>query len=150
MKFIQLLLLVTVTTSISFAQSLPGSQVPESVKQSFANQFPGHRPSEWARVGNHYETSFRGRKSEIRAAFDGEGNFVKSTEKFSLEYLPEEVKSGLNKNFFGYKPSQVTRSTLAGERPTYHVTVEYGKKYIQAVLDDQGNVLKQEMPALKR
>lgn len=80
------------------------AQVPESVKISFEEKYPGEKHSKWKtdRNGN-FETHFKKDGKEYRADFSPSGAWIETERSIKKKELPELVRQKLKSEYHDYE-----------------------------------------------
>lgn len=89
--------LMAVCTAPVFAQT--SNNVPASVSAAFASKYPNARIKKWFFDHNTYTAKAIGARGKFLAAFDGNGNWEKTTSIIHWSWnLPIEVRSGIRQS----------------------------------------------------
>jgi hypothetical protein len=151
MKAIIITTAIALCTGLS-AQKLKEAEVPASVKEAFAKQFPSVKDTDWEKEGQNYEAEFEMKsvkmeagksvKSSVEksAVFDASGQLLQVEEEIPVSQLPASVRDYVTKNLNGKKIAEAAKITDAKGTVTYEAEVAK-QDYI---FDSNGNFLAKE------
>jgi hypothetical protein len=115
-RFFSLLLLLFLLSSVSFAQI---REIPESVKETFATQYPDADSVEYKDNIMDVHVYFTQDGEKMRAQYTNKGRWKETEKSWSFEQLPEDVKDGFSKSKYAdwevsdtkivYRPGGVER-----------------------------------------
>lgn len=92
-----------------------------------------------------YEVSFFIPEGRILAAYDKDGNIIRTVEKFQDIALPNEVSTAVAKRFPGWTISKdvylVHYNDKSGATKKYKLTLENGDKRMKVKTDEKGNFI---------
>ena len=92
-----------------------------------------------------YEVSFYIPEGRILAAYDKDGNIIRTVEKFKDIALPKEVAKAVAKRFPGWTISKdvylVNYSDKSGATKKYKLTLENGDQRMKVKTDEKGNFI---------
>jgi hypothetical protein len=94
---------------------------------------------------NTYEVSFYIPDGKIAALYDGEGNILKTIERFENVQLPEDIKMAVKKRFPEWNivkdVYEVKYSNKKGAKMVYKLKLKNGDKTLRVKMDQVGNYL---------
>lgn len=115
-KIISILFVLFLFTSVSFAQI---REVPESVKETFATQYPDADSVEYTDNLVNVQVRFTMNGEKMKASYTNKGRWRETEKDWSFEQLSEEVKDGFSKSKYAewevsetkiiYRPGGVER-----------------------------------------
>lgn len=131
-----------ITTSTSFAQDIPQSEVPEAVMRSFNEKFPKASDVEWERKGELYEVDFdMGFFTDHEAWFDASGNITRHKEEISKSDLPKAVADAITSQYGEYRIDDVDKITENG-KVSYKVELENGSYDRKVYFSEDGTFIR--------
>jgi len=140
MKRILMNLFVAGTISIfACKQKFDASNVPESVKASFAKQFPG-ATAKWSKDEGNYEAEFELNENKMSAVFDANGSMEESEMEIKVQDLPSNTAAYVNEHYKGKTIDEAEKITKADGTVNYEIEID-GK---EVIFDSAGNFLKEE------
>jgi len=120
-QIVSLALAVTVFAFSATAQRKK-PDVPESVKNTFAQTYPKASHVKWDQEINNYEADFRVDGKNGSIWYDTRGNCVKSEEQIDVHELPKEAREYIHKTYPSGVPDEA-RKVLKGKMTSYTVEV---------------------------
>lgn len=135
-KSLFLILLALTSCFVAFGQKKP----PQSVTNSFRQQFPGVTKVDWSREKNgEWEAEFRATDGkEISANFSPDGAWLETETEIAVSGLPAAVRDAALKIHPGKPIKEAARITSASGQTRYEV--EIGRKYL--LFDSEGKVVR--------
>lgn len=126
MRKLKLILIITIVTIPTYAQSINEKDVPQKVNTSFSKMFPDAIVKNWSREGTAFKASFLSSGNSGSVLFTGDGKWIEYSTSILPENLPPVAKQYLKKN---YKSSikRAEKITNAIKQIQYVVTID-GKK----------------------
>lgn len=149
-KYFMLFVVASGLTVASFAQSKEKNEreekhekkehviVPESVKNSFAKQFPGITPK-WEMEDGNYEAEFKHMGHEMSAVFEPKGSMTESEMAIRVSQLPAPVLEFVKTNHKGATIKEAAKITKTNGEVNYEAEVK-GK---DLMFDASGKFLKE-------
>ena len=139
MKNLIVLVLAFALISFSaFSQKTP----PEVVKIEFAKKYATAQSVKWDNEEqNEWEAEFTMDGKKMSAAFDNAGQWMETETAISVKDLPVAVVNGLDKDYPGYKKSDISifeNSKFKG----FELTLKKGEASIEVQIDNNGKVIK--------
>jgi outer membrane lipoprotein-sorting protein len=125
---------LTITLS-ACAQKMNEKDVPQTVKNSFNNDFPGKTNVKWETTGSDYEAKYKNSSEDIMAKYDKNGNAIEREEKVQFAVLPENAKTYCNNNLPGKTVAESYKVTDKNGNVLYDAVVEE----TEYVFDSDGN-----------
>jgi hypothetical protein len=137
-KLIILLLAAVFISGSAFSQKNP----PEIVKNEFAKKYAAAKSVKWDNEEKtEWEAEFIMDGKKMSAAYDISGKWIESETAVTEKELPVSVVNTLNKDFQGYKKSEVVifeNSEMKG----FEFGLKKGESKIEVVIDGNGKVIK--------
>ncbi len=137
-QIITIVIVVTVFTLSACGQHLDAAKVPDTVKKSFAKQFPG-ATTKWEKEGNSYEATFKNKGNKMSASFNANGTMIESELEINIAELPASIKDYIKSNYSGAKIKEAAIITLATGESQYEAEIK-GKDLI---FDISGKFIKE-------
>ncbi|MBT8296160.1 MAG: PepSY-like domain-containing protein [Gramella sp.] len=102
-------------------------KVPESVKKSFRQKYPGENDPDWEKDDHGYwESHFKIDGEKYRADFNADGSWVETENDIKKENLPEAIKRVIKEKYSDLEITEVEHVTHAKKGEFYDV--EFKKK----------------------
>lgn len=115
-KFIYLLVLVFTLSSTSFAADKSGKEVQseatQNAKVNFLRKFHNISDVSWTVSADFQKATFVKDGIKLAAFFDGEGNYIATTQYVDYKNLPAISKSRLNKIYAEYTVADVVKYNI--------------------------------------
>ncbi len=124
------------------AQHLAIEQVPASVTQAFAKQYPTSKVEVWEKEGNDYEAEFHLNKVESSAVFGANGSFKELEQEIKIAQLPKVAIIHCGKTYVGYKLTEAAKITDVDGIVTYEAEMTSKKKHFDVIFNDKGTFVK--------
>lgn len=149
-KYFMLLAVAAGLTTATFAQGKEKDEkdeknekhekvnVPASVKQAFAKQYPG-TTAKWDKEGDKYEAGFKNKGHEMSSLFEANGTMTESEMEIKVSELPASVMQYVKTHHKGATVKEAAKITKANGEVNYEAEVK-GKDLI---FDASGNFLKE-------
>ena len=139
MKKIMLMAVLAVFIAFSAsAQKLKESDVPATVKASFAKQFPGVT-AKWEKEDGKYEANFKQGSNIMSAMFESIGIFLESEVDIKIADLPATVLAYVKEHYKGKTIKEGAKITKANGTVNYEAEVD-GK---DVIFDANGKFIKE-------
>lgn len=134
-----LLLVCIVANGLSAsAQKLAASKVPDAVKSSFSNKYPGVTTATWEKEGVKYEAGFKKNNHTMSALFEANGTMTESEVAIKVSDLPPAVITYVKEQYKGKTIKEGAQITKADGTINFEAEVD-GK---DVIFDAKGNFLK--------
>jgi hypothetical protein len=137
-NLVTLVLAFTLISFSAFSQKTP----PETVKKEFAKKYITAQSVKWdSEEQNEWEAEFTMDGKKMSASFDNSGKWMESETSITEKDLPVPVVNSLNKDFQGYKKSDISifeDSQLKG----FELTLKKGEISIEVQIDNNGKIIK--------
>ena len=141
-----MVVMAILVTGFSQAQKLKESEVPKSVKDSFAKHFPNTKGVEWSKESKtEFEAEFKKSGKEQSANFDQAGTWLLTETEIKKADLPQAVQAAIAKEFAGYKIEEAEKAEIADKGMFYEVELEKGELNYEVQFSADGKVLKKEV-----
>ncbi|HMQ67831.1 MAG TPA: hypothetical protein PKA90_02805 [Ignavibacteria bacterium] len=140
MKKIILIIYLLLFGSITFAQDLNYSEVPEEVKASFVDIYPDIEKVVWEKEENNYEAFFNYNNIETSLILDSTGKVLLRKEEISANTLPVNIKEYSSQNLNSDKINKAIMLTNEFGVIIFKVEID-GTDYLFGV---EGNFISKE------
>ncbi|NND62703.1 MAG: nicotinate-nucleotide adenylyltransferase [Flavobacteriaceae bacterium] len=131
-----------------YLSSVDNSEAPVSVKtlEREAAVFNAKEHSDlYVDNFNTYNVSFYIPDGKIVALYDGDGNIIKTIERFKNVQLPEDVQNSIRKRFPQWEVVkdvyEVKYTETKGAKKLYKVKLKNGNETIRVKIDEYGNYM---------
>ena len=136
-KLITFTACITAITFAAFAQKKDDGKVPQTVKTSFAKQYPGVA-TKWEKENGKYEASFKKDGNTMSALFEKNGTMTESETDIKVSALPAAILAYVKANYKGKTIKEGAKITKADGTVMYEAEVD-GK---DVIFDNNGKFLK--------
>jgi hypothetical protein len=137
-NLITLVLAFALISFSAFSQKTP----PEVVKKEFAKKYANAQSVKWdSEEQNEWEAEFTIDGKKMSAAYDNAGKWMESETAINEKDLPAAVISSLNKDYQGYKKSDISifeDTKFKG----FELTLKKGEASIEVQIDNNGKIVK--------
>lgn len=142
-KIIVLLSACLLLSLAGFAQKekVPPEEVPGPVNQAFANKFPGATDIHYQMENKDYEINFKFNGAETSANFDPTGKWLETETELKLPDLPKEVIASVNKNFTGFKLSEIGKVETPAKGVCFEMDLKKDKEGYEVQFNAKGDIL---------
>jgi len=131
-----------------FAQEVKSQDVPKPVIDAFSENFKGASVKSWEKEKNgNYEAEFKFNKKEISATFSDDGTLIETENEIAITALPQMVLGIIEKDFPGFKISEVSQITMPSGAQTFETEVKKGNEKFDLIFDSNGNFLMKKADA---
>lgn len=144
MKTFKIFMMLLFVTSITMAQDLSSSDIPEPVLKAFSKENSNASNVEWEKDRENYKVEFFTRLEEHEIWYSETGEVVKKVNEMDPEELPDAVTEAINLRYEGFNMDEV-EMIWENNQTTYKVELENGKEEWKLIVDAEGNIL-QELP----
>jgi hypothetical protein len=138
MKKLTFLTIAIVFSCSLQAQKLDASKVPDAVKKSFTNKYPGIENANWEKENGQFEASYKKDGQSYSAMFTPDGTFTESEIDIKVTDLPEAATAYLKDHYKGTEIKEASKITRASGEINYEAAIK-GK---DVIFDDKGKFLK--------
>lgn len=125
------------------AQDLKESDVPQSVKTSFAKSYASAKGVKWEKEEGNFEASFKQNKKETSIVLNDKGDILEVENEIAKSELPKAVSDAVAKDYAGSKIEESAKIVAKGVT-TYEVEIEKGEQSWELVYDAHGKLIKKE------
>lgn len=140
-----MMVIAILVTGFAQAQKLKESEIPKTVKDSFAQRFPNTKGAEWSKESeSEFEAEFKTAGKKQSANFEQTGKWLVTETEIKKAELPKAVQAALTKEFVGYKIEEMEKVETANEGMQYEVELEKGELKYEVLFSADGKVLKKE------
>jgi hypothetical protein len=138
MKKLTFLIITIIFSCLLQAQKLDASKVPDAVKKSFNNKYPGVENITWEKENGQYEASYKKDGQSRSAMFSPDGTFTESEIDIKVGDLPDAAAAYLRDHYKGMEIKEASKITRANGEINYEAAIK-GK---DVIFDDKGKFLK--------
>ncbi len=118
--FIWACLLFSISAS---AQKISAAKVPNVVTTAFTKLFPGINDAKWELEKGTYEANFSKAGLKSAATFNKAGNLIETEHDITIDKLPAEARSYVDRNLKGKKIKSASIIELASGVTNYEANV---------------------------
>ncbi len=104
------------------AQKLKEKQVPASVKNAFAKQYPG-TGVQWEKEAGNYEAGFKRDGKHYSVLYKPDGSMKEIETEIAIKSLPVEIVSYIKEHFKGMRIKEAAKITKADGTVSYEAEV---------------------------
>ena len=147
MKFIYLILIVLLITSIVTAQEkkISESEVPKVVVDSFRIKYPEVKTIRWVSEDNNYEVTFKLEGIKYEANYSSKGEWIETARTFKKLELPDSVKTTLQSGDYAkWKIISLQKVETPEYKLLYMVEVSKNKESKELYFTPEGVLVKEE------
>jgi hypothetical protein len=137
MKTTILMVVLSINSSITYAQKLKTEEVPPIVKEGFRKIFPNVKATSWEKENGKFEAAFNLNKVETSALLDVDGKLVETESAINISELPQPVIDYLSKKYKGVKIKEAAKIIEANGKIKYEAEIK-GKDIL---FDEKGNLI---------
>jgi hypothetical protein len=142
MKTVIIAAALMLITNAIMAQHVKSQDVPKPVIDAFNENFKGVSFKSWEKEKNgNYEAEFKRNKKETSATFNADGTIVETEQEISQSALPKMVLDIIEKDFPGYKISEVSQITMPSGAQTFETELKKSSEKFDLIFDANGNFL---------
>ncbi|GGX04844.1 PepSY-like domain-containing protein [Aquimarina muelleri] len=122
--------------------SVAQEKVPNAVKQSFQEKYPGENDPDWHKDKNgYYESNFKKKGKHFRADFDASGNWIETERSMKKKNLSEAIKEKIKQNFKDYKIVEIEEVDHYLKGRFYDVEFKIDGKKQDVEFDESGKII---------
>ena len=132
----KLITIVCLFAALGVAASTP-PEVNEKVLKAFEETFVKATDVVWHEMENAYEARFMQSDIITRAAYDKQGNLLRTTRYYGEDRLPIHIFTKLKKKYAGKSIFGITELATENE-VTYHITLQDEKNWYVVLSDPAG------------
>lgn len=140
MKTLNILIFFLLVTTISVAQNLNPSELPEAVQNAFMQDNAKGTDVEWKRDMENYKVEFDIGRMEHEIWFTPSGKVIKTEQEMTEADLPQTIRDVIKSKYKGYNVDDV-EMMWQNDTTTYEVELEKGKEEWELVFDSKGKIL---------
>ena len=140
-----MLLIIAVSGSVSWAQHISNSDVPNDVITTFQKQFPGATDVTWEMEGDEYEVSFMFDNQSNDVIYDESGNWQQIETKINTSELPEQVTSAITIEFADYEIVEASRVSSKEHGRCFKTELKNGSDSLDVLFSSTGETLSTDM-----
>ncbi|MBL4677399.1 MAG: PepSY-like domain-containing protein [Mucilaginibacter sp.] len=138
LKITAVALVALASSTASFAQTIPSTQVPQAVKATFEKNFPAVKKVKWEKEKGDFEAGFKQGKTEMSALFKADGSLSETEKEIETTELPGSAMAYLKDHYKGVKIKEAAKITKANGEVNYEAEVK-GK---DVLFDSKGSFIK--------
>ncbi len=124
MKKVALLFLAGIISSLSFAQQIKESEVPEAVKSAMKKNYSSVKVTTWEKEDGYFEAGFTVNKIKNSVLLDAKGNIKESEVEIAVSQLPKGVAEYVKKNHPNQKIIGAAKITDSKKVITYEAEIK--------------------------
>tara|TARA_R100000935_G_C2823514_1_gene161016 strand:- start:202 stop:645 length:444 start_codon:yes stop_codon:yes gene_type:complete len=118
------------------------SGVPDAVKTSFQNKYPGENDPDWQEDEHGYwESNFKIDGEKYRADFDADGSWVETENSIKNEELSEAIKKVIAEKYKDDKITEVERVESAKKGVFYDVEFSQKGRNLDVEFREDGTII---------
>lgn len=140
MKTLKIFMMFLFATTVSVAQDLKPSEVPEAVKTAFTKDNAKATDIEWERDFDNYKVEFDMGRMEHEIWYTPTGTIIKKEQDITEAELPQAIRDAIKSKYAGYRVDDV-EMTWQDNAVTYEVELEKGKDEWKLVFDSDGSII---------
>ncbi|MEO8759908.1 MAG: PepSY-like domain-containing protein [Bacteroidia bacterium] len=137
MKTTILMVVLSICSSITYAQKIKTEEVPAIVKDGFKKSFPNAKVTSWEKENGKYEAAFDVNKVETSALLDVDGKLVETESAIQISELPKAAIDYLSKTYNGVKIKEAAKIIESNGKIKYEAEIK-GKDIL---FDEKGNLI---------
>jgi len=124
MKKIALLFMASAISSLSFAQEIKESEVPEAVKTTMKKKYSSVKVTTWEKEDGYYEAGFTVDKIKNSVLLDEKGTIKESEKEIPVSDLPKGVAEYVKKHHPNEKIIGAAKITDSKDIITYEAEIK--------------------------
>ena len=118
------------------------STVPEAVKMTFQNKYPGETDPDWKKDEHGYwESHFKIDGEKYRADFNADGSWIETENSIKNHELPEAIKNVIAEKYKDHKITEVERVDSAKKGVFYDVEFKRKGKNKDVEFREDGTII---------
>ncbi|MEI7526131.1 MAG: PepSY-like domain-containing protein [Mariniphaga sp.] len=141
-KIVVLLSACLLISLLGYTQKIAPDKVPAPVRQAFAKKFPAATEVKYEMEQKDYEINFKDKGVEMSANFDATGKWLETETEIKQSDLPKEVSASVDKNFAGFKISEVAKTETPDKGLIYEMDLKKDKEGFEVQFSPKGDILK--------
>jgi len=114
--------------------------VPERVKSAFQKDFTTALNVSWEKNDNLYFANFNWNASDVKAAFNADGDLLSTSRKISIAQLPLKITLAIEKKYKGYRLEDNAMEIISDDETTYHFAVKNDAKELNLISNANGDI----------
>lgn len=128
-------------TNLATAQTVKEAEVPEAVKKTQQQNFPGVKVEKWEKENGNFESEFHIKKIETSAIYEANGTLIATETEIKPSELPKAVTDYVTKNMAGKKVKEAAKIIDATGGMSYEAEIDN----VDYIFDSNGTLLKKEV-----
>ncbi len=124
MKKVALLFMASAISSLSFAQEIKESEVPEAVKTTMKKKYSSVKVTTWEKEDGYYEAGFTVDKIKNSVLLDEKGTIKESEKEIPVSDLPKAVAEYVKKHHPNEKIIGAAKITDSKDIITYEAEIK--------------------------
>ena len=133
-----LMLMVSLTATVTFAQKISADKVPAAVKTAFSKEYP-NTTVKWEMENGKYEAGFKSKGQIMSALYTPEGTKTETEVDIKITELPATVTSYVKTHYKGKTMKEAARITKADGTVNYEAEVNG----MDVIFDSNGKFIKE-------
>ena len=129
---------LSLLSTMTYAQKMDASKVPQPVKTAFSKSFAGVNDAKWENEKGNYEANFSKDGKKMAVLFDGSGKLMETETSIAIKELPANVTAYMSKNYKDQKVKEAAKIILADGSMQYEAAI----KGMDVLFDKSGNFIK--------
>ncbi len=128
----------------AFAQDISRREVPSIIRNTFQNEFPKAKDTEWEKAGEDYKVEFEiGFWNDDHTAwYNQEGKLVKHQKEIAKKELPTPIHTLLNEQYRWFLITDATQITT-DDQTTYKVELKSFFQEWEVLFSETGAIIEQ-------
>ena len=143
-KTISLLIAMFMVSSLIFSQTISTGKVPKETKKAFAKEYPKAVKPAWSMSDANYKVEFILNGYKNLVTYDKWGKWQVKEVAVAIPKLPKEIKATRDKEFPGFRTTEIMQITTPDGGGQYHLSVIKGKEAYDVFFSPAGEILKKE------
>lgn len=139
MKKLVIVMIVGLSSSLTFAQKVKESEVPMNVKAAFTTKYADAKEVTWEKEDQNYEVGFEVGELEYSVLYSNDAKFIEEEIEIAISELPKSVIEYMTKNYPSQKIKEAAKIIDATGKVSYEAEIK-GKDIL---FDDKGLFLKE-------
>lgn len=140
MKTLKIFAIALCATSVTMAQDLNLSDVPDNMKDAFNKAYNKATDVEWEKEMDNYKVEFDLDNRDHEVWYSASGTVLNKEQEITEAELPQAVRDALKSKYAGYRVDDV-EMIWQNNATTYEVELEKGQDEKHVTFDENAKVL---------
>lgn len=140
METLKIFTLLFFVITVTVAQDLNPSELPEAVKTAFAKDNAVGTDVEWEMDMANYKVEFDMGRMEHEIWYTASGEVIKKEQDIAEGDLPQSIRDIIKLKYAGYRVDDV-EMTWQDNATTYEVELEKGREEWKLIFDSNGTII---------